>query len=57
MQESWVRFLSATGGAAVIVRLFQNKNIEGYYYQSTFEGKDHEAKVKCAPFDTLKKDK
>lgn len=49
-------FFLATGGAAgVIAWLFQNKNIEGYYYQSTFEGKDHEAKVKCAPFDTLKK--
>ncbi len=48
-------FFLATGGAAgVIAWLLQDKNIEGYYYDSQFEGEDHTAKVKCAPYETLK---
>ena len=48
-------FFLATGGAAgVIAWLLQDKNIEGYYYDSQFEDKNHICKVKCAPFKTLK---
>jgi hypothetical protein len=48
-------FFLATGGAAgVIAWLLQNKDIEGYYYDSQFKGDEHTCKVKCAPFKTLK---
>jgi len=48
-------FFLATGGAAgVIAWLLQDRNIEGYYYDSNFEGDEHVCKIKCAPFETLK---
>lgn len=48
-------FIFATGGAAgVISWLFQDKNIEGHYYDSKMIDGEHFAKVKCAPFDILK---
>ena len=49
-------FFLATGGAAgVIAWLLQDKNIEGYYYDSKLENENHSCKVKCAPFDKLNK--
>jgi predicted hydrocarbon binding protein len=47
-------YIFATGGAAGVVSwLFQDREIEAYYYDSKFEGEDHICKVKCAPFKTL----
>jgi hypothetical protein len=48
-------FFLATGGAAgVIAWLFQDKNIEGYYYDNKFLDDGNICKVKCAPYQTLK---
>lgn len=47
-------FLAAGGAAGVIAWLLQDKDIEGYYYDSKLEGDEHVCKVKCAPFDSLK---
>ena len=51
-------FFFATGGAAGIVAwLLQDKSIEGYFYNSKFEGENHVCQVKCAPFEILKNTK
>lgn len=48
-------FFLATGGAAgVIAWLLQDKEIEGYYYDSQFDGTNYICRVKCAPLKTLK---
>jgi predicted hydrocarbon binding protein len=48
-------FFLATGGAAgVIAWLFQDKNIEGYYYDNKFLEDGNICKVKCAPYKILK---
>ena len=49
-------FFFATGGAAgVIAWLFQDKEIEGYYYDNNSSEEEHTCKVLCAPYKTINK--
>lgn len=49
-------FFFATGGAAgVIAWIFQDKDIEGYYYDSRLTGEEHTCRVLCAPYEIIER--
>jgi hypothetical protein len=48
-------FLATGGAAGVIAWILQDPKIEGYLYDSKFEGEEHTCRVKCAVPEVLQK--